>query len=234
MKVTLLAYTPEPEKVVAAAARCCYSNDDPDRLLDNITTEKAQNFLKMLGDLGHASPLEHVSFTFSISGVSRSFLAQITRHRHTAFSVRSQRYCDMSNAGVVMPASINKPDTVGTFAESIAHAQNAYKLLIDSGVKKEDARFVLPEGTKTSMVVTMSARELLAACSLRCCNRAQLEIRTCFTEMARLVKEVAPVMFANIGPSCQQHGFCPEGNKCCGKAPTMDMLIKTYKEAAQV
>ena len=93
MKVTLLTHTPEPEKIVAAAARCCYSNDDPNKLLEEMTDEKAAKFLQKLNDLGHQSPLEHVSFTFSISGVSRALLAQITRHRLASFSVRSQRYC---------------------------------------------------------------------------------------------------------------------------------------------
>ena len=91
-KVTLLAYTPEPEKLVAAAAKLCYSSSSPQTLMDGLTPEKTESFLEMLQTIGHESPIEHVSFTFGIEGVSRSLLAQITRHRIASYSVQSQRY----------------------------------------------------------------------------------------------------------------------------------------------
>ena len=99
MYVKLLTYTPEPERVVAAAARCCYSNDDPTNLFDGLTKEKAEAFIERLMSSGHQTPLEHVSFTFTIDGISRACLAQLTRHRiGVAFSVRSQRYVAMDNS----------------------------------------------------------------------------------------------------------------------------------------
>ena len=231
MKVKLLAYTPDPEKVIAAAARCCYSNDDPDKLLDGLTDEKAGKFLRKLMESGHFSALEHASFTFSISGVSRSFLAQVTRHRLASFSVRSQRYCSMSDAGNIEPSAIKgDPVTHEHFHDAMDAARSYYQHILSHGIKKEDARFVLPEATSTSMVVTMNARELLHFFSLRCCTRAQWEIRDAANEMVRLVKEVAPVLFAKAGASCRQFGYCPESKMSCGNAPTLEHLLDAYRE----
>ena len=92
MKVKLLAHTPEPEKLIAASAKNCYSSSNIDNVLEGLTEEKTENFVNMLSEIGHESPIEHVSFTFAIEGVSRSLLAQITRHRMASFSVQSQRY----------------------------------------------------------------------------------------------------------------------------------------------
>lgn len=229
MKVTLLAYTPKPEWIVAAAARCCYSNNDPDALMKDMTDEKAKKLIEKLNNLGHASPLEHVSFTFSISGVSRSLLAQITRHRLCSFSVRSQRYCRMDENADVVPPSIGRSEEArSVFADTTNKSYAAYRDLMSIGISKEDARFVLPESTKTAMVVTMNARELLHFFSVRCCNRAQWEIQTVANEMLKLVKEIAPTIFSHAGASCAQLGYCPEGNMSCGKAPTLDKLLQVY------
>ena len=229
MKVTLLTYTPEPEKIVAAAARCCYSNDDPDKLLDNMTDEKAAKFLQKLSDLGHQSPIEHVSFTFAISGVSRALLAQITRHRLASFSVRSQRYCGFNSSDFVKPPSIAKSDVEDTFDEALSQCKDLYDSLIDADIAKEDARMVLPNAAATSMVVTMNARELLHFFSLRCCTRAQWEIRNLANEMVKLVKKAAPNLFAKAGAACIQLGYCPEGQFSCGRAPSIDKLLEAFK-----
>ena len=230
MKVTLLTYTPEPEKIVAAAARCCYSNDDPDKLLDNMTDDKAAKFLQKLNDLGHQSPLEHVSFTFAISGVSRALLAQITRHRLASFSVRSQRYCGFESSDFVKPPLIAKSEVANVFDEALEQCKNNYDRLIDAGIAKEDARMVLPNAAMTSMVVTMNARELLHFFSLRCCTRAQWEIRNLANDMVRLVKKAAPNLFAKAGAACDQLGYCPEGKFCCGRAPSLNKLLEAYKK----
>ena len=231
MKVTLLTYTPEPEKIVAAAARCCYSNDDPDKLLDNMTDEKAAKFLQKLNDLGHQSPIEHVSFTFAISGVSRALLAQITRHRLASFSVRSQRYCGFNSSDFIKPPLIAKSDVEDTFDKALDQCKENYDNLINAGIAKEDARMILPNAAATSMVVTMNARELLHFFSLRCCTRAQWEIRNLADEMVKLVKKIAPNLFAKAGAACKQLGYCPEGNFSCGKAPSVDKLLEVYKNA---
>ena len=219
MKVTLLTNTPEPEKIVAAAARCCYSNDDPDKLLDEMTDEKAAKFLQKLNDLGHQSPLEHVSFTFAVSGVSRALLAQITRHRLASFSVRSQRYCGFEDSDFVKPPSIANAGVEDIFNEALEQCKKNYDKLIDAGIAKEDARMVLPNAAVTSMVVTMNARELLHFFSLRCCTRAQWEIRNLANEMVKLVKKVAPNLFAKAGAACVQLFSC-------GRAPSLNQKEK--------
>ena len=229
MKVTLLTHTPEPEKIVAAAARCCYSNDDPDKLLDNMTDEKAAKFLQKLNDLGHQSPIEHVSFTFAISGVSRALLAQITRHRLASFSVRSQRYCGFNSSDFVKPPVLEDSEVEAIFDGALDQCKYSYDILIDSGIPKEDARMLLPNASATSMVVTMNARELLHFFSLRCCTRAQWEIRNLANEMVKLVKKVAPNLFSKAGAACIQLGYCPEGQFSCGRAPSIDKLLEAFK-----
>ena len=201
MTVRLIAHTPEPEKVVAAAAKLCYSDAHITDLLDGLDEEKTARFLTMLSDLGHASPIEHASFTFGIEGISRTLLAQITRHRIASFSVQSQRYVRLDDFRYVIPPEIEAiPEAKAAFIESM----------------NEDARFVLPNACETKMVVTMNARSLQNFFHLRCCSRAQWEIRALAEEMLRLVYPVAPHLFAKAGPACVS-GPCPEGKMCCGR-----------------
>lgn len=238
MKVKLLTHTKDPEKTVAAAAKLCYSKSDIETLMDGLTDEKVANFLEKLSNLGHASPLEHASFTFGIEGVSRSFLAQISRHRIASFSVQSQRYVDMDNADHVVPKEIYDAgySVVRLYEESVKNSFNNYnelkeeltKKYIAEGMKEspakkkaqEDARYLLPEACCTRMIVTMNARELNHFFNLRCCNRASREIREVAEEMLKLVYPVAPHLFKSAGPSCVC-GACPEGNMSCGKAKEM-------------
>lgn len=238
MKVKLLTHTKDPEKIVAAAAKLCYSKSDISTLMDGLTDEKVANFLERLSNLGHASPLEHASFTFGIEGVSRSFLAQISRHRIASFSVQSQRYVDMDNADHVVPKEIYDAgySAVRLYEESVKNSFNNYnelkeeltKKYIAEGMKEspakkkaqEDARYLLPEACCTRMIVTMNARELNHFFNLRCCNRASREIREVAEEMLKLVYPVAPHLFKSAGPSCVC-GACPEGNMSCGKAKEM-------------
>lgn len=237
MKVKLLTHTKDPEKTVAAAAKLCYSKSDIETLMDGLTDEKVSSFLDKLSTFSHFSPLEHASFTFGIEGVSRSFLAQISRHRIASFSVQSQRYVDMTNAGFVMPEEFADDDPASkTFEDAVGYALESYEELrkyltvryIQSGMDsksaekkaQEDARYVLPEACCTRMIVTMNARELNHFFNLRCCNRAQWEIRECAEKMLALVYPIAPHLFKSAGPSCVC-GACPEGNMSCGKAKEM-------------
>ncbi len=241
MKVTLLTYTPHPETIVAAAAKLCYAKSDIDTLLSNLTPEKTEAFLAHLASLGHESPIEHVSFTFGIEGVSRACLAQITRHRIASYSVQSQRYVDKSSFAYILPPEIEAiPEAKALFEAEMEHDAEVYRRLrallcdkytaenIAAGMSEkdaafaagkkanEDARFVLPNACDTRMVVTMNARSLYNFFRQRCCNRAQWEIRQLAAEMLRLVKEVAPTLFAKAGPPCLT-GPCPEGALSCGK-----------------
>ena len=234
MNVKLLTYTNEPEKIVAAAAKLCYSKSDIGTLMDNLTDDKICEFLDRLSNLGHSSPTEHASFTFGIEGVSRSFLAQISRHRIVSLSVQSQRYVDMSTADSVIPpeiaTSMEISDIFNGAINGAFYSYNDIKNVLtqkyinsgmtESNAKKkaqEDARYVLPEACCTRMIITMNARELNHFFNLRCCNRAQWEIRECAEKMLKLVYPIAPHLFKNAGPSCAC-GACPEGAMSCGKA----------------
>ena len=239
--VILISYTPEPEKNVAAAAKLCYSSVDIHGIREGLTTQKAADFVDMLTEIGHESPIEHANFTFGIEGVSRSLLAQITRHRHASFSVQSQRYVREDQFEYVIPPEIEKiPEAKALFLQSMKEDQVAYEKLTDileaQHLKRfldegktpeeakrfaekaaiEDARFVLPNACTTKLIVTMNARSLQNFFAHRCCNRAQWEIREVATQMLRLVIDVSPNLFKNAGPKCLE-GRCPEGKMTCGK-----------------
>lgn len=216
MDVRLITYTPNPEKVVAMAARTCYTAMPLSKLEDKLDDEAVIKMVTSLSDLGHESPTEHVSFTFAIEGVSRALLAQLTRHRLASYSVRSQRYVSENNSGFVFPDSIKTPEAKAIYISSIDNARKAYDQLKKLGVEKEDARMVLPNATETQLMVTMNARSLINFFRLRCCNRAQKEIRDLADEMLKLCKEVAPVLFSKAGASCT-YGSCSEGKMSCGK-----------------
>lgn len=213
MTVQLITHTPEPERLVAAAAKLCYSNANMQDVLA-ISSEDAEKFIAKLPE-AHQSPLEHVSFTFAIEGVSRALLAQITRHRIASFSVQSQRYVGMDGFGCVTPPSIAADDEAAKmFEKCMGMLDTYYAYFRSAGVPAEDARFVLPNACATRMIVTMNARELLHFFSLRCCKRAQWEIRAVADEMLRLCKEAAPTIFAKAGAACVR-GSCPEGEMGC-------------------
>ncbi len=242
MNVTLITHTPVPEKIVAAAAKLCYSDSGADTLMENMSDEKAEQFVDMLAGFGHESPVEHVTFTFCIEGVSRSLLAQITRHRIASFSVQSQRYVKQNRFEFITPPAIEAdPEASRIYQQSMDNALKAYMSLTDrlqekyipelmeSGMDEkaarskaekmaiEDARFVLPNACETKMVMTMNVRSLRNFFKLRCCNRAQWEIRAVATEMLKLCYEAAPALFNTAGPSCC-FGSCSEGKMSCGKA----------------
>ena len=209
MNVQLLAHTPAPEQLVAASAKLCYSAASIADLAA-IEADKAAEFISRLPE-AHQSPLEHVSFTFGIEGISRAMLAQITRHRIASFSVQSQRYVNMDEFGYAIPPSIAaNQDALDEYEHFMDRADLVYTYLRSCGIPAEDARFVLPNACEPRMIVTMNARELLHFFSLRCCKRAQWEIRAVADEMLRLCKEVAPEIFAKAGPGCVR-GRCPEG-----------------------
>lgn len=234
--VELLAYTPNPEQTVAVAAKLCYSDNTIEMLKAGVENKDISKFIEKLLSLGHLSPIEHASFTFGIEGVSRSLLAQITRHRVASFSVKSQRYVSSNNNGEVfnyiLPPSIEAlgEEYVEKFDSQMRTMQewyNEWQTLL-GGAKEssnEDARFVLPNASETKMILTMNARELMHFFELRCCNRAQWEIRAIAWEMLRLVRKVAPTLFKNAGPTCVS-GACSEGKMSCKKMKE----VKEYHE----
>lgn len=218
MKVELLTYTPEPEKTIAAAARLCYSSKGVLELKDNLGEEETAQFLKELIERGHLSPLEHASFTFAIEGVSRALSHQMVRHRIASYSQKSQRYVNEQNFKYVIPLSIKKNKEAETlFIQQMEEIRQAY-LKLSEVVPKEDARYVLPNACQTQFVATYNARSLLNFFSLRCCRRAQWEIRSLAWRMLHLVRKVAPGLFLYAGPNCKVFGVCYEGPFSCGRA----------------
>ena len=236
MKVVLVRHTLNPEEVVALGARLCYSKARVDDLLTRVEAKDQTDFVHKIMGMGHDSVLEHASFTFGIEGVSRTLLAQITRHRVASFSVQSQRYVSYEQGfGYIVPPKIEAlgEEAVREFEEQMDTMHRWYtewqrKLGTGEG-GNEDARFVLPGACETRMMVTMNVRELRHFFSLRMCSRAQWEIRALANEMHRLCMEVAPALFENAGPGCLR-GACPEGEKTCGKMLQIRQERKNWLE----
>jgi thymidylate synthase (FAD) len=219
VRVKLLAFTPLPESVVAAAARLCYSASSAEDLIVMLHDDKEQRdkFIKNLARSGHLSPFEHVSFTFAVDGISRACSHQLVRHRIASYSQQSQRYVSMIDANYIVPDSIMENEKALTlFKDMMRQSHEAYKSLAEWGIPLEDARYVLPNAWETKIVVTMNARELHHFFSLRLCKRAQWEIRRLAKLMLIEVRKVAGVIFDVAGPPCVTKGKCEEA-KPCGK-----------------
>ena len=266
LKVKIIAHTPEPDKVIAHAGKLCYSAVGVDEITQKLTEEEIARYVNMLASIGHESPLEHVSFTFAIEGISRACTHQIVRHRIASYSQQSQRYVKLEQFEYIIPPAIEKnPEAKRIFIETMERDQEAYDELVDllledilidknaadygSCIKEvlkenpdvapdrskvldlyaekfledyrkaekqaiEDARYVFPNACETKIVITMNARSLLHFFNVRCCNRAQWEIREMATEMLKECKKIAPALFKKAGPDCV-YGKCGEGKMSC-------------------
>ena len=238
MHVKLLRYTPEPDRTVAMSARLCYSPIGAAELETKMSDKEVAILVRRLGQMGHTSTFEHVSFTFAIEGVSRVLTHQLVRHRIASYSQQSQRYVKEHDFETILPPSLAaRPECKKEFQDLCGKIQDLYnkwterhfqaflaageteKAAARKAEKKaiEDARFVLPNACDTKMVVTMNARSLLHFFQLRCCSRAQWEIRALAWEMLRQVKEVAPILFEKAGPTCESDRVCHEGKMSCGR-----------------
>lgn len=225
MKVELISYSNLGEKVCGIASKTCVSKNIPD------TNDNVMKSLRSAISSGHEAVLEHWSATFAVSGVSRALTHQLVRHRVASYSQQSQRYVDMDGFDYVVPESIlNHPDSLEQFKWGIKAIQKVYKTLLAYGIDMEDARYILPNACTTNIIVSMNARQLRHFFALRCCNRAQWEIRELADKMLELVKEVAPTIFENAGPSCVQAGYCPEGKRSCGRAMTLERMLDIVDE----
>ena len=227
MQVILLAHTPNPDELVAAAARICYRDVAASELLQCEGENLSRKLIAELFRSGHTSTFEHVSFTFGIDGLSRVASHQLVRHRLASFSQQSQRYVKMSpdiDAVVIPPAIQANPEALKAFRDCVKTAQDTYRLLVDMGIPKEDARFILPHGHSTRLVLTMNARELHHFFSLRLCRRAQWEIHELARKMLVLCREKAPVLFEKAGPSCI-FGRCDEARTCGNPYTDLEELL---------
>jgi thymidylate synthase (FAD) len=228
LRLELLAHTPEPLALIFAAFRQCYSPGEAadlwPRLRDGRIPRREQaDFVRRILESGHTSPVEHVSFTFAASGVSRALTHQLVRHRIASYSQQSQRYVDASRFAYVLPPSIaGNPEASAVFTRFMDESAAAYRqltALLGGGGAREDARFVLPQAAASSIVLTMNCRSLLNFFENRCCLRAQWEIRRLARSMLTLCADVLPEIFAVAGARCERLGYCPEGDFSCGRYP---------------
>ncbi|WP_368501494.1 FAD-dependent thymidylate synthase [Phascolarctobacterium sp.] len=218
MHVKLVRHTPEPERTVAMSARLCYSPIGAAQLEERISDEQAANLVRKLVSMGHLSTLEHVTFTFAIEGVSRVLTHQLVRHRIASYSQQSQRYVKEHAFETILPPSIAaNAEAQAKFAALMEEIQSLYNEFTEAGIPAEDARYILPNATETKIVCTFNARSLLNFFSLRCCTRAQWEIRALANKMLAECQKVAPVIFENAGPTCVSEGVCHEGAMSCGR-----------------
>lgn len=241
LDVKLLRYTPDGEKLVASAAKLCYSPTGVGEIEESLDEGSISSFLKLLMDMGHESPIEHVSYSFGVQGVSRTLTHQLVRHRIGSYSQQSQRYVKLEQFEYIIPPHIaNNERAREVFVKAMAADQKQYDeltaILFEEHFNKhmaeglsekkakqkaekkaiEDARYVFPNACETKIVFTMNARALLNFFKLRCCNRAQWEIRELAIKMLQEVRKVSPLLFENAGPTCL-NGPCEERTMTCGK-----------------
>lgn len=218
MHVELLYSTPDPERAIATAARLCYSPVGASELMETMPEDRVRSVLATIMESGHFSTLEHASYTFAVDGVSRALTHQLVRHRLASFNQQSQRYVKFDGGfPYVKPPSIaGNAEADKAFENAMAVASDAYQKLVDLGIPKEDARFVLPNAAETKIVITMNVRELLHFFNVRCCKRAQWEIRELALSMLELVRPTAPFIFEGAGAPCVS-GSCTEGKMTCGE-----------------
>ena len=231
LRVFLLKHTPEPEQTVAFAAKLCYSPLGIAQLREKNQAADVQAFLRRIIRMGHHSVLEHASFTFGIEGISRVTSHQLVRHRLASYSQQSQRYVrEKGQFDYITPPSIaHNEQARRAFEAMMRQAQLLYDELVGQGVAAEDARYVLPNAAETKIVVTMNARELRHFFRLRCCNRAQWEIRRMAMAMLERVKAAAPLIFEDCGPVCLNKP-CPEGKLGCGKQEQVKQAFRAMQE----
>ncbi len=228
MHVKLINYTKNPERIIAQSARVCYSASNIQELKKKLDQPAVERIIKKIMKLGHYSVLEHASFTFALEGISRVTSHQLIRHRLASFSQQSQRYVKIEGEdfSFVIPPSIKDQDGLKSiFTENIEQLKATYCRLVQNGINIEDARYILPQAVTTKIIITANARELLHIFRLRCCNRAQWEIREVAIKMLKEVKKIAPLVFKNAGPPCLS-GPCPEGELSCGHPWSKNNLNK--------
>jgi len=232
MNVKLVAYTSEAERKVAMAARLCYSPIGAAELEERLSGAQVKNLVEKIMSMGHFSTLEHASFTFAIEGVSRVLTHQLVRHRIASYSQQSQRYVKEHDFEFIVPPSVAaNPAAKARFEGLMEEIRIVYGELTAMGVHQEDARYCLANATETKIMVTMNARSLLNFFELRCCTRAQWEIRKMAELMLAEVRAVAPTIFAKAGPTCISGEYCREGDLSCGRLEIIkkQATIKTVK-----
>ena len=249
MKATLLF--PDKEIVerfyvplIYTACRTCYSELTPEDIFERAATgriepAKMQKLISGVIESGHGSTIEHVVFTFGISGVSRTLSHQLVRHRAgVAFDQQSQRYVTFKGASTMLPASIEdaEPDLRERYEEQVEGSMDLYGELVAAGIPGEDARFIFPNATRTNLVMTANLRALIHMSGLRLCTMAQWEIRRLFQLIRHEIFQVSPFLGSFLAPKCVALGYCDEmGNRDehCPIRPHKDNVLAAWAEKSK-
>jgi thymidylate synthase (FAD) len=230
--------------LIYTACRTCYSELEPDEIFrraegGEIDRAKMQKLISGVIESGHGSTIEHVVFTFGISGVSRTLSHQLVRHRAgVAFDQQSQRYVSFKRAATMLPGTIAEADAElrGRYEEQIDASVGLYRELLDGGIPAEDARFVFPNATRTNLVMTANLRALIHMGGLRLCTMAQWEIRRLFQLIRHEVFAVSPFLGSFLAPKCVPLGYCDEmGNRDehCPIRPHKDTVLAAWAEKSR-
>ncbi|MDN5280339.1 MAG: thymidylate synthase [Clostridiales bacterium] len=229
VNLVLMRTTPNPDRLVAVAARRCYSSRSADVIEDKISEAEIARLLDFLRQRNHLSPFEHADFSFSVDGISRALSHQLVRHRIASYSQESQRYVNYMKVDtlpfVTPPSIAAKPEALETYNKAIEQTLAAYRAMVEAGVPPEDARYIFPNAIETKLVFTMNARSLFNFFEQRCCIKAQWEIRALAMAMLKEVRKVAPNIFKNAGAPCQyaSNPYCRENDPKC-------VMFKAMKE----
>lgn len=226
-EVKLLAKPSNLLKTIYTACRTCYSADSPLNIFENdADDEKMLKLISRVISSGHYSTIEHIQVSFAISNVSRACTHQLVRHRHMSFSQKSQRYVkEKGQFDYIIPPTIEKnPELKKKFEDFMGEISTKYLEFTEAGIPAEDARFVLPNATASSMVASLNLRELIHLANLRLCTRAQYEIRQLVKAMCDALIIEEPWLKDYLVPKCVSLGFCDE-DKSCGRMPKKEDLL---------
>jgi len=246
MRATLLFPTREITEsyylpLIYTACRTCYSELDPQDIFDRatdgrVTPEKQQELVRRVIESGHGSTIEHVVFTFAISGVTRTLSHQLVRHRAgLAFDQQSQRYLKYKEPSYMVPGTIADADPAlrERFLDEMQGSLSFYEEMLDAGIPGEDARFVMPNATRTNLVMTANLRALIHMSGLRLCTMAQWEIRRLFQLVRHEVFKVSPFLGSFLAPKCVPLGYCDEDrnrDEHCPIRPHKDTVLNAWAE----
>ena len=216
-------------RTIYTACRTCYSADSPVNIYDKaVDEEKMLKLIERVISSGHYSTIEHIQVSFAISNVSRACTHQFVRHRHVSFSQKSQRYVkEKGQFDYLVPPTIEKnPELLQKYNDFMSKVSDFYLEMTEAGIPAEDARFILPNATSSSMVASMNLRELIHLTNIRLCTRAQTEIRIMTKMMCEELLKEEPWLAPYLVPKCERLGYCDE-DKCCGrKIKKEDFLAK--------
>ncbi|HNW33777.1 MAG TPA: FAD-dependent thymidylate synthase [Candidatus Ozemobacteraceae bacterium] len=236
MKLVLLRHTPDPDLLVALAARRCYSCRTAEAIEERLSEIEIDQLLEKLRLRNHLSPFEHASFTFSVDGVSRALSHQLVRHRIASYSQESQRYVEYTKLRelpyIIPPTIAANPEAAKRFADVTEEALKGYRELLEIGVPAEDARYLFPNAVETKLVYTMNARSLFNFFEQRCCRKAQWEIRLLAEAMLREVRKAAPRIFHHAGAPChdKERPYCRENDSSCPNYRLVERRMKPEKD----